>query len=100
MGLQHSGDLATGAGGRLPGPDGLAQLLYPATVADFGDHLIAATEQPVEHLGRAKAPARAQRHSPPAAPASAPDGFRPLGGPLSRPARRSLSRGAAFHGGS
>src|SRR5215471_14911776 len=29
-------------------------------VADFGDHLIPATEQPVEHLGRAKAPVEAQ----------------------------------------
>ena len=36
----------------------------------------------------------------PAVRGSTLDGFRPLGWLLSKPARRSLSRGAAFHGGS
>jgi hypothetical protein len=46
----------------LPGADGLAQLLHAAMIADLGHHLIPATEQPVEHLGRAKAAVEAEHN--------------------------------------
>jgi len=59
MGAQHRRHRTARARGRLPGPDDLAQLLHPATVADLGHGLIPATEQPVEPLGRAKAPIQA-----------------------------------------
>src|SRR5215831_19687190 len=59
MRAEHGGHVASGARRRLPRPEVLAQLLHPAMVADLGYDLIPATEQPVEHLGRAKAPVEA-----------------------------------------
>src|SRR5437762_13613685 len=71
--LEHSRNLAPGARGGLPGPDGLTQFPYPAAVADLGDHLIAPTEEPVEDLRRAKASIQTEHNPQPplAGPAEA-----------------------------
>ncbi len=60
MRAEDDGDLPPQTGGGLPGPQVLTQRPYPASVTDFGHHLRAATQDPIEHLGRPKAPVHAQ----------------------------------------
>ena len=66
------------------GVEVLAQLVHAAMVADFGHHLIAATQEPVEDLGGPKAPIQAEHNLGPTFTAPSQMGFdlqqRGLGG--------------------
>src|SRR4029434_4240942 len=75
MGAQDSGHVAAWTRRGLPGADGLAQLVHAAMVADFGHHLIATTQEPIEDLGRAKAPIQAEHNLGPTFAAPAQMGF-------------------------
>ena len=75
VGGQDGGDLASRAGWGLPRAHGLAPRPHAPAVADLRDPLIAPTEEPGEHLGRATAPIQAEDDPLAALPWPAQAGF-------------------------
>jgi hypothetical protein len=91
VGLQDGGDLPAWTRRRLPRSNGRAPLPYPSAVTDFGDPLLAPTQQPVEPLGGPKAPIQAEHNALSPLPRPAQTGFQCAQGGCERRYRRGLA---------